>query len=112
MSDARMLFVPRFSVNRKLRGWIPTILFWVLFAAGLGFGRRYPWLDTVCYAAGMLFVLGLSAYTIVYKLRHRHEPGSLSYQWMPRWLQRLLVDEDPEPEEPGNRDPNKHTPPV
>jgi len=99
-------------VNRKLRGWLPTILFWVLFAGSLGFGRRYPWLDTVCYAAGMLFILGLSAYTIIDKLRHRHESGWLSYRAMPRWLQRLLIDEDPEPEKPGNHDPKKHAPPV
>ena len=83
-------------MNRQIRSWIPTLLFWTLFAASIGLGRRYAWLDTLWYAAGMLFLLGLSVCSVVYKIRHRHEAGGLSYQGIPRSLQRFFTDEDSE----------------
>jgi len=84
-------------------------VFWIWFAASIGFGRRYPWLDTVWYAAGMLVVLGFSAYAVVHRLRHRDEPGALSHQFMPRWLERFISGEDTrevEPEAPVTKNRN------
>jgi len=79
---------------QKLRNWIPTALFWTLFAASLGFSRRYPWLDTVWYGALVLLLLGLSAYSLIHTVRHRHETHSISYQGVPAWLQRFFLDEE------------------
>ncbi len=84
-------------MNRRWRGWIPAVIFWAAFLVSLGLGKRYSWLDTVWYAAGMLFLLGLSGYSLIHKFRHRHETSSISYQGIPHWLQRLLLDEkDPD----------------
>ena len=33
------------------RSWIPGIVFWVLFLGSLALAERYPWLDTIWYAA-------------------------------------------------------------
>ncbi len=80
-------------MNQNLRSWIPTALFWVLFAASLGFGRRYPWLDTIWYGALVLVLLGLSAYSLIHNFRHRHEIDITSYQAVPHWLRRFFFDE-------------------
>jgi len=84
-------------MSRRWRSWIPPVIFWALFLVSLGLGKRYSWLDTVWYAAGMLFLLGLSVFSVVHKFRHRHETSSISYQGVPRWLERFSLDE----EEPG-----------
>jgi len=81
-------------MNRKLRNWIPTIAFWILFAASLALGKHYPWLDTVWYGALVLVLLALSAYSLTYTFRHRHETDSISYQGVPGWLQRFFFDEE------------------
>ena len=83
-------------MNHKLRSWIPTTLFWVLFAASLGFGRRYSWLDTLWYGALVLTLVGLSAYSLIHVFRHRHETGSISYPGVPSWLRRFFFDEEDE----------------
>ena len=80
-------------MNRKLSSWIPTAIFWILFAASIGFAGHYPWLDTVWYGALVIVLLGLSAYSLVYKVRHRREIGSLSYHGFPGWLSRFFFDE-------------------
>lgn len=89
------------TMTQKWRQWIPTVVFWILFAASIGLGKRYPWLDTVWYAAGMLLVLGLSVCSLVYALRHRDETGALPFKGIPRWLERILLDEKPD-SRPGN----------
>jgi hypothetical protein len=75
------------------RRWIPVIVFWILFITSIGLGKRYAWLDTVWYVAGMLFLLGISVYSIVHILRHRYEADSISYRGIPRWLERFSTDE-------------------
>jgi len=78
----------------RTRGWIPVLVFWILFAASIGVGRRYPWLDTVWYIAGMLLLVALSICSLVYALRHRDEAGSVGFKMIPRWLERSLMGED------------------
>jgi len=88
-------------MNQRWRGWIPAVIFWAAFLVSVGLGKHYSRLDTVWYAAGMLFLLGLSGYSLVYKFRHRRETGGISYQGIPRPLQRFLLDE---------KDPRSGTP--
>jgi hypothetical protein len=76
------------------RRWIPAIVFWALFIVSLGLYDRYPWLDTVWYAAGMLFLLLVASYSVVRIFRHRHETTTISYQGIPRRLERFFLDED------------------
>ncbi len=81
-------------MNRKWRGWIVPVVFWTLFLTSIGLGKRYPWLDTVWYIAGMLFLLGVSVYSVAYAVRHRGETGSISYKGIPRRLERFSLDEE------------------
>lgn len=91
-------------MDRTLRSWIPALLFWSLFAACVGLARRYLWPDSIWYAVGMLFVLALSAYSLIYALRHRDETGCFSSKAIPRWLERWLMDEEtPEQSRIGNK---------
>lgn len=46
------------------RSWIPGIVFWVLFLGSLALAERHPWLDTIWYAAWMLFLLVVGAYAV------------------------------------------------
>ena len=80
-------------MNQKLHSWIPTALFWIFFAASLGFGRRYPWLDTIWYGALVLALLVLSGYSLIHHFRHRRETDSISYPVVPHWLRRFFFDE-------------------
>jgi hypothetical protein len=50
----------RLLMSRKSSTWIPTVIFWILFAGSIGLGTRFPWLDTVWYAGLLLFLLGIS----------------------------------------------------
>ena len=79
---------------RKLKKWIPTAIFWILFATSIGLGKRYPWLDTVWYVALLIVMLVLSVYSMIHVFRHRHETGSISYRGVPSWMRRFFVDED------------------
>jgi hypothetical protein len=87
-------------MNRRWRRWIPTVILWALFLVSLGLARRYSWLSMAWSAALMLFVLGVSVYSAVRIFRHRHETTSISYQSLPRWLERFFLDEE-EPDEPN-----------
>ncbi len=69
------------------------VIFWAAFLVSVGLGKRYSWIKTVWYAAGMLFLLGLSVYSLVHKFRHRHETSGISYQGIPRSLRQFLLDE-------------------
>lgn len=80
-----------------IRRWIPAIAFWVLFAVSFAFYGRYPWLDTLWYAAYVLFVFFLAVFSVVQICRHRHEMTTISYQGLPRWLERFLLDENDDP---------------
>lgn len=84
--------MPIVNRNRR-RGWTQVLVFWILFAASIGLGRGYPWLDTIWYAAGVLVLLSLSIYSIVYRIRHSRETGTITYQGLPRWLVRFSMDE-------------------
>lgn len=81
-------------MGRRWRSWIVPVIFWTLFVTSIGLGKRYPWLDTVWCIAGMLFLLGVSVYSVVYTLRHHHETGSISYRGIPRWLHRFSLDDE------------------
>ena len=81
-------------MSRRWRGWIPTIIFWGLFLASLALGKRYRWLDTVWYGAGLLLLLALSVYSVVHVVRHRHITDGISYKGIPRWLERFAEGED------------------
>jgi hypothetical protein len=80
-------------MSQRWRGWIPVVIFWAAFLVSVGLGKHYSWIKTVWYAAGILFLLGLSVYSLVYKFRHRHETGGISYQGIPRSLQGFFHDE-------------------
>jgi hypothetical protein len=84
------------TMGSMKRRWIPAITFWTLFLVSTGLAERYPWLDTVRYAAAMLFLLGVSFYSLVHVFRHRHETSSISYRAIPRWLERFSPDEKDE----------------
>ena len=80
-------------------GWVWAILFWILFALSLALYERYPGLDTAWYAAGKLVLLLLAVVSLVRVIRHRDRTEAISYQGLPRWLLRFLMDEDDD--EPG-----------
>lgn len=80
-------------MGQRWRGWIPVVIFWAAFLVSVGLGKHYSWIKTVWYAAGILFLLGLSVYSLVYKFRHRHETGYISYQGIPRSLRQFFLDE-------------------
>jgi len=82
------------TMDRKWRGWISTIVFWGLFVASIGLCKRYQWLDTAWYIAIVLFLFGVSTYSVIYKFRHYDETNGVSYQGIPRWLQRFFLDEE------------------
>ena len=84
-------------MSRRLRSWFPTIIFWVLFAGSIGLGRRYPWLDTAWYFVLLFLLLGLSALSIVYTLRHWRDTGNVSYRGIPRWIMRFFLDSEDSP---------------
>jgi len=75
------------------RKWLPAIVFWSLFGVSLAFYKRYPWVDTLWYSAAMLFLLMVAGYSIIQIVRHRHESTTISYQGLPRWLQKFSLDE-------------------
>jgi len=81
-------------MSRRFLKWIPTLLFWTLFATSIGLGEHYRWLDTLWYAAGMLSILALSIYSLTYAIRYSHEKGAFSVKGIPRWLERFALDED------------------
>jgi hypothetical protein len=75
----------------RWRSWVPTIIFWVLFLASLALGKRYPWLDTVWYAAWMLFLLVVAIAAAIDIFRYRDAPGGyIGYRGVPRWAVRLF----------------------
>jgi hypothetical protein len=74
------------------RRWIPAIVFWGLFILSMVLYERYPWLDTVWYAALMLFLVFLAGCSVVQIFRHRH--GTATIWGVPRWLDRFLLDKD------------------
>jgi hypothetical protein len=81
-------------MNRRWRSWIPGIVFWTLFLVSLGLGKRYMWLDTVWYAAWMLFLFVVAVYAVVQIFRHRHETGGYAgYRGVPRWVVTLFGDD-------------------
>jgi hypothetical protein len=88
-------------MRRKWRRWVPAIVFWTLFLASLGLGKRYPWLhtrliqsDTVWYATWMLFLVVLAVCAIVQVFRHADQTGGfVGYRGVPRWVVTLLGDD-------------------
>jgi hypothetical protein len=76
-----------------MRKWVPAIIFWTLFAVSMGLYNRYPWLDTVWYAAAELFLIVVAVYSVIHIFRHRHETTTISYRGIPRWLARFSSDE-------------------
>jgi hypothetical protein len=83
------------DANSRWRSWIPTITFWVLFLTSLALGRRYPWLDTVWYAAWMLFLLVVAVAAAIDIFQNRHAPGGyVGYRGVPRWAVRLFGSSD------------------
>ena len=79
----------------RWRAWIPTIAFWFLFLGSLALGKRYPWLDTVWYAAWMLFLLVVAVAAAIDIFRHRHAPGGyVGYRGVPRWAVRFFDSGD------------------
>jgi len=83
-------------VNRRYRGWIPGIAFWVLFLTSLALGKRYPWLDSIWYGAWLLLLLVVAISSVIEIFRRRHETGGVvGYRGVPRWVVRLFgADED------------------
>jgi|SRR5271168_5480886 len=89
-------------MKRRWRSWIPGIVVWTWLLASLGLGKRYPWLDTVWYAAWMLFLVVLSVFSVVHIFRHRHETGGLvGYRGVPRWAVTMFGGEVGQPSKPG-----------
>jgi hypothetical protein len=81
-------------MREKYRRWIPGVVFWVLFVGSLAFSRRYPWLDTMWYAAWMLFLIIVAVCATLQILRNRHETGGLvGYRGVPRWAVTLFGGE-------------------
>jgi len=73
---------------------MPGIVFWALFLVSLGLGKRYPWLDTIWYAAWMLFLFVVAVYAVVQIFRHHHETGGyIGYRGVPRWVVILFGDD-------------------
>ena len=76
------------------RSWIPGIVFWVLFLGSLALGKRYPWLDTIWYAAWMLFLLVVGVYAVTETFRKRKETdGYIGYRGVPRWVVTFFGDD-------------------
>jgi hypothetical protein len=75
------------------RKWLPAIVFWGLVGISLAFYKRYPWVDTLWYSGAMLFLLMVAGYSIIQIVRHRHETTTISYQGLPRWLRKFMLDE-------------------
>jgi hypothetical protein len=62
--------------------------------------ERYPWLDTIWYAAWMLFLLVVGVYAVTQIFRMRKDTdGYVGYRGVPRWAVRLFGD-DVEPRKP------------
>ena len=81
-------------MNRKWRSWIPAVVFWTLFLVSLGLGERYPWLDTVWYAAWMVFLIIVAVYSVMEMFRHHHEAGGyVGYRGVPRWVATMFGDD-------------------
>jgi hypothetical protein len=82
------------------RTWIPGIVFWVLFLASLALGKRYPWLDSIWYAAWMLFLLVIAVHAGIHIFRKRKETdGYVGYRGVPRWAVTVFGD-DVRPDKP------------
>ena len=65
-----------------------------MFLGSLALGNRYPWLDTVWYAAWMSFLFVIAVYAIVQIFRNRHETeGYVGYRGVPRWVVRFFGDD-------------------
>ena len=90
------------------RSWIPGIVFWVLFLGSLALAERYPWLDTIWYAAWMLFLLVVGAHAVTQIFRMRKDTdGYVGYRGVPRWAVRLFGD-DVEPRKPTAKSEDPH----
>ena|SRR5713226_9626561 len=81
-------------IKHRWRSWIPAIVFWTLFVVSIGLGERYPWLDTVWYAAWMLFLVVVAVYAVVHIIRHRHDSGGyVGYRGAPGWVGKFFGDD-------------------
>ena len=81
--------------KRNWRSWIPVLVFWGLFLGSIALGKRYPWIDTVWYAAWLGFLLLVAVYAIVQIFRHRGAAdGYVGYRGVPSWVVRLFGDDD------------------
>jgi len=82
------------SEMRKYRNWIPGLVFWALFLISIALGRRYPWLDTIWYAAWMLFLIIVAVYGVLEMFRNRHDTAQyVGYRGVPRWVVRFFGDD-------------------
>ena len=79
---------------------IAAIVFWAIFIGSFGLYKRYPVVDTVWVVVGRLFIPALAVFTLIKAFRDHGKSGKFSYQGLPRWLERFLIDEeDKEPRE-------------
>jgi hypothetical protein len=57
-------------VKKIFEGWTFTIVFWALLLASIALNGRYPVLDALWYAGGMLFVLVVSILSLASAIRN------------------------------------------
>ncbi len=89
------------------RGWIPGIVFWVLFLGSLALGRRYWWVDAVWNVAWLLFLAAVAICAAVGIFRNRDKSGSyMGYRGVPRWAATLFGGEVDQQCEKAKTQPN------
>ncbi len=80
------------------RTTIAAIVFWILFIGSFGLYEYYPGVDTVWVVVGRLILLALAVFALIKTYRDRTTTGKFSYQGLPRWLERFLMDEEDTPQ--------------
>lgn len=76
------------------RTTIAALVFWIIFIGSFGLYRRFPLVDTVWVVVGRLSILALAIFALIKACRDHEKAGRLTYQGLPRWLERFLMDEE------------------
>ena len=79
------------------RTTVISIVFWVVFIASFGLYKYFPLVDTVWVIALRVVLLALAVLTLALTFRHHATTGEFSYHGYPKWLLRLLIDEEDRP---------------